>query len=100
MVQFDLFWFGSVQFGSCSVSVRFLFGLDQFGLSWVSSWLGLVWCGSVWFGWLFWLIVRLCRWLAGGGLLVGWLIGLVGWLWLIGRWLIVDWGWRIELLVG
>jgi hypothetical protein len=32
---------------------------------------------------------------------VGWLVDWVGWVALVDCcWLIVDWGWRIELLVG
>ena len=56
MVQFDLFWFGSVQFGSCSVSVRFLFGLDQFGSVWIELGFLLVGSGLVRFG-MVWLVV-------------------------------------------
>ena len=60
MVQFDLFWFGSVQFGSCSVSVRFLFGFCsvsvRFGSVWIELGFLLVGSGLVRFG-MGWLVV-------------------------------------------
>ena len=80
MVQFDLFWFGSVQFGSCSVSVRF-------GSVWIELGFLLVGSGLVRFGmgWLVVLVNCSVMQMVGWWWFVGWLVDWVGWV------ALVDW---------